>query len=972
MVKNKNSDFFRKKAEELLNINMPESRSKLSDEETLKLIHELEIHHIELELQNDELRLAQSAAQVASEKYIELYDFAPSGYVTLSSTSEIVKLNHACAKMIGKERSRLINAIMLLFISDDTKQEFLNFLQRTINGISKETCQAVLISDTISPVYVHFEGIASLDGRHCLATMIDITSEINSQKSLEKLIRQKNLILEAAGEGIYGVDLDGRNTFVNPYALDVFGYNINELLNKDSHAVFHHHYPDGTLFPMDDCPIQATLLSGKPYDGEGYFWRKNGTCFPVEFSSHPIIDDLIISGAVVTFRDITIKKQAEEGMLLLKTVVESSDEAIALSNRDGELIYINPAHEKLFGRPLEEARRMNYRDFYPPESIDILNHIVSPALERGESWEGEIDVFDKSGRRFPLWERAGVIPDSNGKMLYGYGFMHDISDRVNAAKKLKRNEEVYRLITERSNDLIFVFRLKPEIGFEYVSPSAEIITGYTPEDHYNDPQLGIKLVHPDDLHFLETMQNGLVNQEIIKLRWIKKDGSIIWTESQNIPVYNDDGELTAIQGKSTDITKRIQAEEILRARLRILEFYLSHTREELQQNLLDELEILTESKIGFFHVVEPDQKTLKLQSWSTRTIQTMCSAAGKGEHYSIDKAGVWVDCFYQKKPVVHNDYASLSHKKGMPEGHAPVFRELVVPIIRNDNVVAIVGVGNKQIDYNERDIEIVSLLSDMAWDITERKGAEEELRLVNAELEQRVKERTEQLTAAYKDIESFAYSISHDLRAPLRHISGFIGLLKEMRKEQSTPEELKYIDTIFNGAVEMGSLIDALLSFSRLNRAELHKAIINTSDIVNQVINLLEQDIKERKIIFKTSNLADCEGDEQLIRQVWINLISNAIKYTGKKEEAIIEIGSRSQKNEIVFFIKDNGAGFDMKYSGKMFGVFQRMHKASDFEGIGIGLAIVNSIITRHNGYCTAEGEVDKGATFSFTLPKKQ
>ncbi|MCX6267384.1 MAG: response regulator [Bacteroidetes bacterium] len=227
----------------------------------------------------------------------------------------------------------------------------------------------------------------------------------------------------------------------------------------------------------------------------------------------------------------------------------------------------------------------------------------------------------------------------------------------------------------------------------------------------------------------------------------------------------------------------------------------------------------------------------------------------------------------------------------------------------------------------------------------------------------------QQLKSSNKELEAFSYSVSHDLRAPLRHISSFIDMLKEMNRPDRSEQELRYMDIISNGAAEMSKLIEALLSFSRLNHTELRKTPIHSTVMVNEVVKSLEPEMQNRNVIFKIGQLFDCEGDVQLIRQVWINLISNAIKYTGKRAEAIIEIGSIHQDMQITYFVKDNGAGFDMKYAGKLFTVFKRLHKASDYDGIGIGLATVNSIITRHGGSCSAEGEVGKGAAFFFSLP---
>jgi PAS domain S-box-containing protein len=256
--------------------------------------------------------------------------------------------------------------------------------------------------------------------------------------------------------------------------------------------------------------------------------------------------------------------------------------------------------------------------------------------------------------------------------------------------------------------------------------------------------------------------------------------------------------------------------------------------------------------------------------------------------------------------------------------------------------------------------------------LEDQRRAQQEINTLNAELEHRVEQRTEQLEAANKELEAFSYSISHDLRAPLRHINGFISLFLENKKTAITEEELGYLNIVSNSAKEMGDLIDALLSFSRLNRAEIQKTLLNSSSMISQLQEMFTEEFKSRKIEIQVNELPLINGDYQLIKQVWMNLLSNAIKYTSKKEVAKIEIGSLEYDSEVVFFVKDNGAGFNMKYGDKLFGVFQRLHKPRDFEGIGIGLANVNRIITRHGGRCWAEGELGQGAAFYFSLPKSE
>jgi signal transduction histidine kinase len=253
-------------------------------------------------------------------------------------------------------------------------------------------------------------------------------------------------------------------------------------------------------------------------------------------------------------------------------------------------------------------------------------------------------------------------------------------------------------------------------------------------------------------------------------------------------------------------------------------------------------------------------------------------------------------------------------------------------------------------------------------EVEQRKQREDHIRELNKELAQRARE----LEASNGELESFAYSVSHDLRAPLRHVVGYSELLQKQAYSSLDEKSRRFTQTILESAKRMGSLIDDLLAFSRIGRAETRKTLVNLDQLVKEVVGEVGQETGGRKIAWKIASLPACYGDRSMLRLVLVNLLSNAVKFTRMRDQAEIELGYRDGEDQFEMFVRDNGAGFDMRYVNKLFGVFQRLHLAEQFEGTGIGLATVRRIIHRHGGDVRAEGVIDQGATIYFSLPSTQ
>jgi light-regulated signal transduction histidine kinase (bacteriophytochrome) len=323
----------------------------------------------------------------------------------------------------------------------------------------------------------------------------------------------------------------------------------------------------------------------------------------------------------------------------------------------------------------------------------------------------------------------------------------------------------------------------------------------------------------------------------------------------------------------------------------------------------------------------------------------------------------------ENRPWIINDPASHPDAVEKPSGHPPLTSFLGVPLRYVGGIVGMIALANKVPGYTQDDMDDVEALSVAFVESLNRRRAEKRISELNDNLTHHVL----QLEAVNKELETFSYSVSHDLRAPLRHITGFVELLNGKDSTGLDEKSRHYLQVISESARKMGALIDDLLAFSRMGRAEMMHGVIDFGTLVRDVVRELAEDAGGRKIAWKIGPLPMVEGDSAMLRLMMVNLISNALKFTRSSSEAKIEIGATTDHpDETHFFVRDNGVGFDMKYVDKLFGLFQRLHDPAEFEGTGVGLANVQRIIHRHGGRIWAESRVDGGAVFWFSLPKNK
>ncbi len=516
----------------------------------------------------------------------------------------------------------------------------------------------------------------------------------------------------------------------------------------------------------------------------------------------------------------------------------------------------------------------------------------------------------------------------------------------------------------RSNKVFFSKEWKRQIGYEEDEIS----------DDFSEWQTR---VHPQDKdRVLATINAYLLdpwpNYEI-EFRFRHKDGSYRWIMARASILYNSDRQPLRMLGCHLDITERKRMEAVMQARLRLLEYSATHSLSELLAKTLDEICAITESPHGFYHFVEPDQKNTTLQAWSTQTREKYCKAEPEQLHYNIDQAGVWADAIRTRRPVIHNDYAALVHRKGFPTGHAPVERELVVPILRGGLIVSALGVGNKPQDYNDRDVEIVSTLAGMAWDIAEIKRAQEGLKAYSEKLEEMVEERTHDLREAQDQLVrqerlavlgQLAGGVGHELRNPLAVMSSAVYFLKLIMPDADDRVK-RHIGIIENEIGNADKIITDLLDFSRIKSVD--REPVPASELVHRALERYPVCDPLTVFVEIPPDLPPVDVDPRQIVQVLGNLLTNACQAMPEQGSVTIRAERRTVESTpmVGILIRDTGTGILPEHMGKLFEpLFTTKPK-----GIGLGLAVCRKLVDANGGRIEVQSKPGKGATFTVLLP---
>lgn len=861
----------------------------------------------------------------AEERFRIVVEAAPSAMMMVNGDGRITLVNKQAEKLFGYDREELLGQPIEMLVPEryrsshpDDRRSFSKQPMARAMGAGRDLYGLCKDGSEV-PIEIGLNPIETSEGAFVLTSIIDITHRKRAEERFRRLI-------EHAPNGMVMVDQRGKISLINAQIEKWFGYSRDELIGQPIEMLvpqrFRSHHSDSRNGFIKN-PSPRPMGAGRDL----YGLRKDGHEFPVEIGLTPIDTEqgTMILGTIV---DITERKLAEQKMRRsqeqLAGVIGSAMDAIITVDEEQRIVLFNAAAETMFLFPAEDAIGQPIDRFIPERfRAGHRGHIEkfsnTNVTQRTMGTLGALYGMRANGQEFPIEASISQI-DSEGEKLLTV-ILRDITQRKRAEAAFKEQRQVL--------DLAPVFILDPvNEQLVFWNTGAQQMYGWDEKQALGKTPCDLlSTVYPEPREKLQAIlfARGHWEGELLHTR---QDGEQIVVASHWVLHRDDHGKPKAILEVNNDITNWRRAEEKL-------------TRLATAVDQSGDSIVITDTDGNIQYVNPAFEQTTGYSSEEVIGTNPRFLKGGKAkvEYYenlwkTITSGAQWTGHFTNRKKdgTLFEEEASISPVRD--------------------------GAG-----------KIVSFVA-VKRDVTERMRVQEEIRQLNEELEQRVADRTAQLQAANKELEAFSYSVSHDLRAPLRHINGFSQALLEDYADQLDACGKSYLQEVRKASQEMAQLIDDVLQLARVTRSEMHREEVSLSDLARAVIADLGKMSNGRAIDVNIEEGLSTRGDKRLLRIVLVNLLGNAWKFTSKESDAKITFGGGQQSNgEVTYFVRDNGAGFDMSYVSKLFGAFQRLHTAGEFEGTGIGLATVQRIVVRHGGRVWAEGKIDEGATFYFTLP---
>ncbi|WP_051283793.1 PAS domain S-box protein [Desulforegula conservatrix] len=908
---------------------------------------------------------------ISEERYRTLFENANDSIFILDENGRFVSVNNKAVEKLGYTESELLT----MGPGDIDDEEFGSQLLSRLSQIH-EHGSAIFESVHVTkdgvkiPVEINAKMICLGDKTRCIGVVRDITERKQYEEELHHSRQVLRMILDNIPQRVFWKDKGLRYAGCNRLFAEDTGLDTPEAVIGKTDYDFSWK-EDAEKFRAEDMKIMGTGIPRINY--ELSFRHNDEETHWARISKIPLYDiDGKAFGVLGTFEDITLSRKAEEKNKLLASIVESSEDAIIGKSIDGIIASWNRGAEKIFGYSENEIIGKSMMILIPEGYEDEESGILETISFGGSVEHLETSRKHKDGHLVSVSVSVSPIKDKNDEITGASSIARDISQRKQAEEKLQLLNERFEIAVKSADigvwdwDVINNQLFWDERMFR--------LYGIDKFDFRGAYESWLKGIHPEDkLRGDEEIRQALENKKEFntEFRVIWPNGQIRHLRAFGRVQRDETGQALRMTGINYDITAIKEAEERLlqdqkrlQSLIKVSQFRTKDVKE-LLDFALEEAISLTGSKIGYIYHYDSEKQEFSLDSYS-KTVMKECAIVSPKVCYTLENTGIWGEAVRQRRPILINDYNAFHPlKKGYPEGHAHLLRYLTIPVFNNDEIIGVVGVANRETDYNQSDILQLTLLMDSTWKVAERIRSEKELF-----------EAKEAAEAATRAKSAFLANMSHEIRTPMNAILGLGHLI--MQTELS-PKQWDYLNKINSSAKSLLGILNDILDFSKIEagKLEIEKADFSLNETLNRISSLItvRSDQKGLEILYSINpDVPDSlVGDSMRLEQILVNLIGNAVKFT-EKGLIILSVSVEPEDIEdekimLRFSIKDSGVGLSPDLLGKLFQPFTQSDTSTTrrYGGTGLGLSICKRLVEMMEGTITAESEPGKGSTFSFT-----